>query len=336
LDPTGRLAERLNSTHHYKNTVSTREEAPQAAHAYGIAVDTMNEVVADLHKGAGIRVDKIKEAVSPMMDSVLRNQDAMAWLVTLRKGADYTYSHSIATAVWALVLGRHLGFERNGLQTLAMGGLLLDIGKVAIPESITGKTGPLTDEELEIMQAHVHYGERLAMKTPGISEEILDMIRSHHERHDGSGYPNGLAGSDIPVYGRIAGLVDCYDAMISRRPWIAARSSYDAVRELNLLSGTKFQRELVEQFVQALGMFPTGTIVTLNTGEVGIVIEQNQIRRLRPKIMVVLDSSHQPLASSKIVDLKALPSDENERNARWIVEGHEAGAFSLDREAYFH
>lgn len=130
--------------------------------------------------------------------------------------------------------------------------------------------------------------------------------------------------------------MDCYDAMISRRPWAKAKSSYDAVRELNTLAGTEFQRELIEQFVQALGMFPTGTIVEMNTGEVGIVIEQNRIRRLRPKIMMVLDKHHQPLRSSKVIDLKSLPSDENQRRARWIVKGHESGAFGLDPEDFFH
>jgi len=113
-------------------------------------------------------------------------------------------------------------------------------------------------------------------------------------------------------------------------------NSYDAVRELNTLAGNEFQRELIEQFVQALGMFPTGTVVEMNTGEVGIVIEQNRIRRLRPKIMLVLDRRHEPLGSSKVIDLKSLPSDENQRRARWIVKGFESGAFGLDPEDYFH
>ena len=336
LDPTGRMAGTLNSSLRYENTVPTREEAPQAAHAYGLAVDMMNEVIQDLRDGSGIQVDKVKDAVNPLIDSVLRNQDAMAWLMTLRKRDDYAYHHSIATAVWALILGRFLGFDRNRLRTLAMGGILLDVGKFAIPESITAKDGPLTEEEAEIMRAHVDYGERLARKTPGISEEVLEMIRSHHERHDGSGYPNGIAGSDIPVYGRIAGLVDCYDAMISRRPWAEPKSSYDAVRQLNLMAGKEYQRELVEQFVLALGMFPTGTIVELNTGEVGIVVEQNRVRRLRPQILLVMDRHHQPLETNKLVDLKKLPSDENQSRSRWIVKGHQTGAFGLDPEDYFH
>ncbi len=176
----------------------------------------------------------------------------------------------------------------------------------------------------------------LARKTPGINDAILDMIASHHERHDGSGYPHGLSGGDIPVFGRIAGLVDCYDAMISRRVYADARSSYDAVRELNLQSGTGFQREMVEQFVQALGMFPTGRIVEMNTGEVGIVVEQNRVRRLRPKVMVLLDAQQQPVSSHRVLDLKGLPSDEQKDSARWIVKGHEPGAFGIDPKDYFH
>ncbi len=133
------------------------------------------------------------------------------------------------------------------------------------------------------MDMHVDNGVELAQDIRGINDDILKMIECHHERHNGSGYPKGLEGADIPVYGRIAGVVDCYDAMISNRPHRPARSSYDAIRELNLMVGTKFQKQLIEQFVQALGMFPTGSLVELNTGEVAIVIEHNRVRRLRPK-----------------------------------------------------
>ncbi len=336
LDPSGWLARRISGKVEYRNQVDTQAEAPNATHAYGLAVDLMNDVLDDVRKGAGVNIDKVRDAVTPMIDSVLRNQDAMAWLVYLRKRDEYAYNHSIASSVWAVILGRHLGFDRTGLQTLAMGGMLLDLGKVKIPDSITSKQGPLSDEEFEIMRGHVNYGVALARKTPGINDAILDMIASHHERHDGSGYPQGLSGGDIPVFGRIAGLVDCYDAMISRRVYADARSSYDAVRELNLQSGTGFQREMVEQFVQALGMFPTGSIVEMNTGEVGIVVEQNRVRRLRPKVMVLLDAQQQPVASHRVLDLKSLPSDEQKNSARWIVKGHEAGAFGIDPKDYFH
>ena len=137
--------------------------------------------------------------------------------------------------------------------------------------------------ERTIVKKHVAVGLDLVKNALGLNADVLAMIQHHHERHDGSGYPQGLTGADMPVFGRIAGLIDCFDAMTTKRPYAPAKSAYDAVRELNGLSGTGFQRELVEQFVQAVGMFPTGSLVELNTGEVAVVIEQNRVRRLRPE-----------------------------------------------------
>jgi HD-GYP domain-containing protein (c-di-GMP phosphodiesterase class II) len=335
LDPTGKVAGRFNGQREYNNTVSTRAEAPQSIRSYDAAVVTMQEVLVHVRKGAGVDVERVQAAVRPMIDSILRNQDAMAWLVYLRKRDEYAYHHSIATSVWAVILGRHLGFDRQGLDTLAMGGMLLDIGKAKVPEEVVGRAGKLTDAEYLRMMKHVSYGLDMVRLTPGVNADVLAMIEGHHERHDGSGYPKGLKGTDIPVFARIGGLVDCYDAMTSHRPWAPARSPYDAIRELNAMAGVKFQKEMVEQFVQALGMFPTGSVVEMNTGEVGIVVEQNRVRRLRPKVMLVLDADHRPLPELRTLDLRRLPSDQSEQGALWIVRGHETGAFGLDPKKYF-
>jgi HD-GYP domain-containing protein (c-di-GMP phosphodiesterase class II) len=335
LDPTGILLNFLNRPKNYKNVVTTAKEAPRAADAYENAMTQMQTVLDDIRRGAGIDIETVSQAVTPMVDSVLRNQNAMAWLIYLRKMDEFAYNHAVASSVWAVIMGRHLGFDRQSLNTLAMGGILLDIGKTRIPDSIVHKAGPLTQEEHAIMAMHVKYGVEIAQGMSGTSDDIISMIECHHERHDGSGYPEGLAGLDIPVFGRIAGVVDCYDAMISNQTHKSAISSYDAVRVLNLMAGTKFQNQLIEQFVQALGMFPTGSLVELNTGEVGIVIEQNRVRRLRPKIMLVLDRSKEFLQKSKTLDLQRVPCDEGQRRARWIVHGHEAGAFGINPSEYF-
>ena len=286
LDPTGVVAARLGGQRHYRNSVPTRKEASQAIRAYDAAVLVMQEVLFHLHESKGkgaVKVEKLQLAVRPLIASILRNQDAMAWLVYLRRGDDYTYHHSVASASWAVILGRHLGFDRASLETLAIGGLLLDVGKIRLPVTLTARPGKLTTHEFAAMQKHVSFSLDAVKLTPGINADALAMIESHHERHDGSGYPRGLRGAEIPVFARIGGLVDCYDAMISQRPWAAPKSPYDAIRELNAMAGVQFQKEMVEQFVQALGMFPTGTVVELSTGEVGIVVEQNPIRRLRPR-----------------------------------------------------
>lgn len=335
MDPTGKLLDLLNRPKQYRNSVPTAKEAPRAAEAYENAKAQMQSILDDIKTGTGVNIDTVQQAVTPMVESVLRNQNAMAWLVYLRKLDEFAYNHAVATSVWAVIMGRHLGFDHHSLNTLAMGGLLLDVGKTRIGESIVNKAGPLTHEESAIMASHVKHGVDITKSITGVSGDVLAMIECHHERHDGSGYPEGLAGMDIPVYGRIAGVVDCYDAMISNQPHKPAKSSYDAVRVLNLMCGTKFQKELVEQFVQALGMFPTGSLVELNTGEVGIVIEQNRVRRLRPKVMLVLNKGKEFLRRSKTLDLQKVPCDEGQRRARWIVSGHEAGAFGINPNEYF-
>lgn len=335
LDPTGIVMNRLNRPKHYKNVVSTAEEAPRAADAYETATKQMQSVMECIKRGDGITLATIEHAVTPIIDSILRNQDAMAWLVYLRNESEYAYKHAVATSVWAVIMGRHLGFDRHGLNTLATGGLLLDIGKTRIPDSILNKTCSLTREERTIMNRHVEHGVKIARNIPDINDDILAMIETHHERHDGSGYLKGLTGEDIPIYGRIAGVVDSYDAMISDQPHQPARSPYDAIRELNLTVGMKFQTQLIEQFVQALGMFPTGSLVELNTGEVAIVIEQNRVRRLRPKVMLLLDRCKNSISQSKTLDLQKVPCDESQSGALWITLGHEAGAFGINSSDYF-
>lgn len=335
LDPTGTVAARLSGHREYRNTVPTRKEAPRSIRAYDAAVVTMQEVLVHVRKGAGVEVDKLQAAIKPMIDSVLRNQDAMAWLVYLRKRDEYTHHHSVASSVWAVILGRHLGFDRQGLDTLAMGGMLLDIGKAKLPETLTSREDELSPAEFEAMKQHVAHGLAMVKLTPGVNADVLAMIEGHHERYDGSGYPKGLKGADIPVFARIGGLVDCYDAITSHRPWARSRSPYDAIRELNTMAGVKFQKEMVEQFVQALGMFPTGSMVEMNTGEVGIVVEQNTIRRLRPKVILLLNADKRPLAAPRTLDLRKCPSGQGDTRSYWIVKGHEAGAFGLDPKNYF-
>jgi HD-GYP domain-containing protein (c-di-GMP phosphodiesterase class II) len=181
---------------------------------------------------------------------------------------------------------------------------------------------------------HVDYGLKIVRTAPGVHDDAIDMIRCHHEYHDGSGYPQALEGKDIPVFGRIAGVVNYYDALISNKTHGPAKSSYDAICELNLVAGTKFQKEVVNSFVQAIGMFPTGSLVELNTGEVALVMEQHKAHRLRPRLMLVLDKDKQPLESGKPLQLSRVPDAGTSRKARWIVKGHEAGAFDINLQKF--
>lgn len=334
LDRTGTIGSFFQAKQ-YRNAVPTRVEAPRATLAYDTATTVLGDALEQFQQGRGLDVVRLKAAVVPLVDSILRNHDAMAWLVCLRKREPDSTQRSIGSAVWAVILGRHLGFDYVGLETLALGGMLLDLGNAKIPREVLGKEGQLDDVERAIIRKHVACGLDLVRSTSGLNADVIAMIQHHHERHDGSGYPNGSAGADIPVFGRIAGLVDCFDAMTTKRPYAPARSAYDAVRELNTLSGTAFQKELVEQFVQAVGMFPTGSLVELNTGEVGLVIEQNRVRRLRPRLMLLLNADKSPVSRHALLDLKAKPSSRTGGEGLWISRGLEPGAFGLDPKDYF-
>jgi HD-GYP domain-containing protein (c-di-GMP phosphodiesterase class II) len=334
IDTSGRLAGFLG-TRHYRNVVSTRVEAPKALAAYESAAAVLTAALAEFSQGRSLDAARLRDATGPLIDSILRNQDAMAWLVTLRKRDPSGPERSIGSAVWAVILGRHLGFERSGLETLALGGMLLDLGNAKLPGDLMGKPGRLDEVETRIVRKHVKLGLELVRNTPGLNADVIAMIEHHHERHDGTGYPAALKGADIPVFGRIAGLVDCFDAMTTKRPYAAPKSAYDAIRELNALSGTAFQTELVEQFVQAVGMFPTGSLVEMNLGEVAVVIEQSRERRLRPKILLLLNTEKQPVSRGVVVDLRECPASAGEQGACWIQRGLEPGAFGLDPRDYF-
>jgi hypothetical protein len=167
------------------------------------------------------------------------------------------------------------------------------------------------------------------------TSRIVTMIATHHERFDGSGYPHKLKGDEIPLVGRIAGIVDCYDAMISERCYAKPKSTYDAVRELKRLGSNAFPAELVELFIQAVGVFPTGTLVELNSGEVGVVTGQNRYRRLRPEVMLILDAQKRVRDEFTTIDLLTCDENAGKTPRLWITRGLERGAYDIDPTEYF-
>jgi HD-GYP domain-containing protein (c-di-GMP phosphodiesterase class II) len=248
---------------------------------------------------------------------------------------DYTYNHALATSIWAVVFGKSLGFDKPNLEILGMGGLLLDIGKTRIPHVLLSKVGPLEPPELAELRRHVEHSVAILRETKGIHPKVEQMVQTHHERHDGSGYPAGLAGNAIPVFGRLAGLVDTYDAMTSLRPYAPAMSTYNVMRVLVDQGDKLFQGELIERFIRVVGIFPTASLVELNSGEVGIVVEQNALRRLRPKVMLVLDAAKQLRSEFPVVDLGEVSAETISPDGLWIVHGLEPGSFGIDPREYY-
>lgn len=212
---------------------------------------------------------------------------------------------------------------------------MLDVGKVRLPDVLLHKPGKLNEEETEMMRRHVDFGLEILDETAELDNRIREMVQYHHERYNGTGYPQGLRGSQVPVFGRIAGIVDAYDAMITPRPYAEPMSSYEAFRQLRALADVEFQAELIDQFTQAIGVFPTGTLIELNTGEVGVVTKQNRVRRLRPEIMIIMDPEKQIMETFSVLDLNKEKIDERGRQSVWIERGLAPGSFGIDPTEFF-
>lgn len=321
-------------TEHYQDECSAEAESTSAKLALAHVSATIEQVIANLRRGKSFNVTNTGRAVEQLVVSMLRNPDAMMLLQQLRNRDEYAYSHSIGASVLAVAFARHLGFSRRQIKFFAMGALLLDIGKLRVPEELLNRPGRLSDEEFSEIKQHVGLGVDLIKGSKGISQITLDVVASHHERFDGSGYPLGLKGKQISVHGRMAGIIDTYDAITSNRPYAAALSPHEAIRRLYDLGGSDFQKELVEQFIQCIGAYPTGTLVELTTGEVGIVAAQNRVRRLRPTVMVILGPDKIALKEPTTIDL--MEQLENKDGDRLdIVKAHSPGAFGIRPEEYY-
>jgi HD-GYP domain-containing protein (c-di-GMP phosphodiesterase class II) len=319
----------------YEITSTVRREAPRAKEAYEHTLSRYKAIL-DRARGFGeVSVGKVSHAVKPTIESILRNPDAMAWTIFSKKRSGRNYSRAVATSVWSVMFGRHLGFDRAGLQDLAMGGLLLDIGNIGIPGSIINAEGSITIVEFEKVAEHVQIGLEILTKSGRFSDNVLDMVQYHHERADGSGYPKKKVGHHIPVYGRIAAVADCYDAMTTKTLYSPALAAYDSARELNDMRGKEFQAEVVGQFLQMIGMFPTGSVVEFSDGIVGVVLEQNRQNPLRPKVMLLKDSNGEPFDQPQIMDMQKLSDGDRGSKAVSITKGHEHGAFGIDPLNYF-
>jgi len=319
---------------HYENIRPTKEELPIAQVALENASNQVAHFMEDVKDGKNLDVKAVRGVVEPILDSIIRNSEAYMWLSMMQKKNAYSYSHAVDNCALALAFGRHMGLPKNDLMTLAIGLLMMDMGNVRIPDVILNKSGRLTEAEYRIVKRHVQHGVEILKSTKGMNEDIINIALTHHERFDGSGYPNALSGAHIPVYGRMAAIIDCYDAMTSQRPFSAARSPYHALQNIYNWRATAFQPELVEQFLQCMGVYPTGSIVEMSNGEVGIVLEQNVTQRMRPKIMLLLDEDKTHLVEYKTINLGKQFTDSS-GNPLNIYRGLDPGEYGIDPTEYY-
>lgn len=268
--------------------VPLEEELPRAVESFERAQTALACVLEDLKEHRIPEAERVQDAAEQIVASVNRNPDAMLWLISLKKTDRPAYDHALNVSVHMSILGLHLALPQHEVQMLAIAGLLLDVGRMRLPDSILTKTGELTPEERTLVQRHVGWSVEIVNDIANLPRDVVDVVARHHERWNGSGYPAGLSGEIIGLHGEIAGICDSYCAMLTARPHAAPRAPQSVLQELGTQRGITFSEGLVDQLVQCVGAFPVGALIELNTGEIGIVIEQNRIRRLKPRVLLLL------------------------------------------------
>jgi HD-GYP domain-containing protein (c-di-GMP phosphodiesterase class II) len=288
----------------------------------------IKKLTQDIQQSDNLDLEEVTPTVQLLTDSVIANPAALMWLLRMRSENTVVVAHALKVAVYMMTLGRHMGFARQQLTELGFIGLLLDIGKLEIDNDILDKPEKLSSEEEAIMQQHVDMGIKILESSQTLGHNVFLGINEHHERLDGSGYPQGLQGNAISIFGRIAAVADSFAAMTSARSYDITRSSFDAMKELFKMAEHQLHAPLVEEFVQAIGIFPVGSMVELSTGEVAIVLEHNRVRRLEPKVLVLTTPEKTILEKPILIDIMRQNHPDKETRIS-ILRGLADGAYGL-------
>lgn len=266
-------------------------------------------IMDDVRLGKSIDTPAAKQAVSECVDRIIHNPEAMVLLSNIKNKDAYTSEHSMNVAILSIVLGRKLGMPRHELEELGLSGMLHDVGKVLTPIEILNKPGRLTVEEMLIMKMHPTQGRDVLLSSDGIASAALDVAHGHHERLDGSGYPRGITEQNTTLFTKIVSVTDTFDAITSDRVYGHGRTTIEAFKILQACGGNRYRSDLVNEFIDAIGVYPPGSVVQLTNGQIGVVVQGNPKYKLRPKVLVVKQNAQEPV-TPHYVDL-AEPHDND-------------------------
>jgi len=266
-----------------------KEELREACRIREDALGVVKDVLCDARLGKSINKDKLDALLGNIVDSIFRNRHALTSLARLKAYDDYTFTHSVNVCILSIALGRNLGFMREELMALGVGALLHDLGKILLPESLVNKPGLYTAAERVKVQEHPSLGADFVSESADVKLESIYVVSQHHERHDGSGYQWNLRKDEIHRFARMAGVTDIYDAMTTDRVYRRGLLPTEVLKILYLRGADYFGAGLVDSFIRSIGIYPIGSLVELNTGEVGLVTSVNQSDLVRPNILVVFD-----------------------------------------------
>ena len=328
-DPTGEQLRR----HKYRNTMTFEHALPQAKSAHRQAKSIIKGFFKTMRNGHSFDAAVAKRAVKQCVSSVIANQEAMVWLGLLKDVDEYTAEHSLNVAVYSITLGRAEGLSPADLETLGLCGLLHDMGKAKVPLDVLNKEGALSETEFDLLKKHTTYGYEMLMSKQDVPEIAADVAHTHHERLNGRGYPQKLHGNKISYFSRIVAIADAYDAITSTRVYSPAKTALEGLRILLGAQGSHFDAELVNKFINVMGIYPAGSVAELSTGEVGLIIPTPQANNDKPRVLIVRNTDKET-CPKKVLDLSQNPKD---LHGEVITVKHllSNGAFGIDL-AHYH
>jgi putative nucleotidyltransferase with HDIG domain len=271
----------------HDHSVPVHEEIIKAKNLKKESIEIVQNLMGNVALNKPIKVSKVEHVVEKLVNSIFRNQDALMSLSRIRTADDYTYAHSISVCIYMVSFGKYLGYDSQLLKKIGIGALLHDIGKTKIPLAILNKKDNLSEQEYEIIKEHVEFGKNILEQSGSISETSIITAYQHHEREDGTGYPQGLSGDDITEYGKAISIIDVYDAISSNRSYKLRVEPTLALKKLFEWSTYHFNSELVQKFVRCVGIYPVGTLVLMESGWVGVVIKQGERSLLQPVVRLI-------------------------------------------------
>jgi len=289
-------------------------------------IKVIRQTFAQLQSARRINFLPIKTAVEKILDEVLAHSNTLVHLVDIRTKEDYLFAHSVNVCILSLMTGISLAYNTLQLKELGIGALLHDIGNTRIPNELLLKQASLTKLEFNLIQKHTDQGLDILGQYPEISPLSAQIAFQHHERNDGTGYPNGLNGNDIHNYARIVAITDVYDALLADRFYRPPFPPFDAMRKIIRGAYTLFDPRTVAAFIENIAMYPVGSVVKLNNGDVGIVVDVNKQSQHRPIIRILMNDQGEKISEDKELDLDKLSN-------LFIVEGfNEEFSYSILRD----